>query len=126
MCTACDRGQIYCSRECSLVRRRKSVREAGRRYQKSALGARNHARRQERYRARRRGKVTHQGSGVARSEAQPPLQAAREAGAHGEETMHEERRPERESFPRCAFCGRRLGRFVRLGSLSSRARRGSP
>jgi hypothetical protein len=126
VCTACDRGQIYCSRRCSSIRRRKSVREAGRRYQKSPLGARNHARRQERYRARRRGKVTHQGSAVARPEAQRPLQVAREAGAHGEETVHEESRPERESFPRCVFCGRRLGPFVRLGSLSSRARRGSP
>jgi hypothetical protein len=62
ICSRCDRGQIYCPGECSEVRRQETIRSATRRYQESPLGARNHARRQRRYRARRRTRVTHQGS----------------------------------------------------------------
>jgi hypothetical protein len=64
VCSHCDRGQIYCSTECSRIRRRETIRRAAKKYQEGGLGARNHARRQNRYRERLK-KVTHQGSAGA-------------------------------------------------------------
>ncbi len=59
----CDRGQRYCSVECRQASRRRQVREAAQRYQRTFGGAENHRLRQRRYRDRRtvtRGCVTHQ------------------------------------------------------------------
>lgn len=61
ICSDCDRGQSYCSGACSQLVRCASVREAGRRYQRSRRGRFAHAQRMRRYRARQE-KVTHQGS----------------------------------------------------------------
>ena len=61
ICSHCDRGQIYCARGCAGEARRLKQREAGRRYQLTFRGRRNHAARMARYRARQN-KVTHQGS----------------------------------------------------------------
>ena len=61
ICRHCDRGQRYCGPDCAQAARRASRRAAGARYQRSRPGRMNHARRQGRYRTRRR-KVTHQGS----------------------------------------------------------------
>lgn len=60
----CDRGQRYCGRECARPARRESLREAGRRYQRSRAGRFAHARRARRYRQRRGRQqvVTHHGS----------------------------------------------------------------
>ena len=52
ICSRCDRGQRYCSAHCAQVQRRRSVREEGRRYQRTPLGARNNAARQKRWRLR--------------------------------------------------------------------------
>lgn len=65
LCTRCDRGNIYCSRVCASIVRKKSLREAGIRYQDSLKGRLNHALRQRRYMQRVRAcknKMTHQGS----------------------------------------------------------------
>ncbi len=62
ICSWCDRGHRYCSDLCRDQARRRSVLEAGRRYQKSQKGRHHHAKRQARYRARQRAsaqKVTH-------------------------------------------------------------------
>ena len=67
LCSWCDRGQRYCSDLCSSLARRRSVREAGARYQQTPRGRRKHARRQARYRERcsaEQKKVTHQGCQV--------------------------------------------------------------
>ena len=61
ICSRCDRGQIYCARGCASEARRVKQREAGRRYQRTFRGRRNHAERMARYRAQEK-KVTHQGS----------------------------------------------------------------
>src|SRR5438034_194068 len=60
VCSACDRGQIYCAGECSQLARRSAQREAGRRYQMTRRGRFTHAERSHRYRARQKN-VTHQG-----------------------------------------------------------------
>jgi hypothetical protein len=73
VCRSCDRGQQYCSRAHAREGRRRSLAEAGRRYQRTPSGKRNNRLRQARYRARRalgeplisrqyEKKVTHQGS----------------------------------------------------------------
>ncbi len=64
LCSWCDRGQRYCSRDCGGQARRRSQREAGRRYQLTRRGRRSHARRQRSYRQRLQSVekiVTHQG-----------------------------------------------------------------
>jgi len=61
ICSRCDRGQRYCSSECSETARSKAQTAAARRYQQSRLGRSNHARRMHDYR-RRKQIVTHQGS----------------------------------------------------------------
>jgi hypothetical protein len=61
ICSHCDRGNRYCDRACSQAVRKRCVREAGHRYQRSLPGRHRHAERQRRYRARQQ-KVTHQGS----------------------------------------------------------------
>ena len=62
VCSKCDRGQIYCNEVCAVFARKKSVKLAGMRYQKTFNGKRNHAARQARYRKRQNEIVTHQGS----------------------------------------------------------------
>ncbi len=65
ICSHCDRGNVYCSFSCSFTARKKSLREAGIRYQHSLKGRLNHALRQRHYRQRLRdckNKMTHQGS----------------------------------------------------------------
>lgn len=52
ICKYCDRGNRYCDRSCAQASRRASVQAAGRTYQQSETGAKNHAARQARYRAR--------------------------------------------------------------------------
>ena len=68
ICSHCDRGQIYCARGCAERARRRSLREAGRRYQTSRRGRIKHAERARRYRARKN-TVPHQGSPRGRAQA---------------------------------------------------------
>jgi hypothetical protein len=63
ICSHCDRGQSYCGRDCSDQARRQSLREAGRRYQATDRGRRQHSARQARYLMRREAaEMTHQGT----------------------------------------------------------------
>jgi hypothetical protein len=114
ICRHCDRGHRYCGPDCAQAARRAAGRAAGARYQHSRPGRMNHARRQRRYRTRRR-KVTHQGSlapppGVSlpaesRAAAPPPTEPAPAPAPEG---------------LRCHFCGRCCSEFVRLGFLRQR------
>ena len=80
VCSACDRGQIYCASGCSVLARRQSQRAAARRYQCSRCGRFMHAARTRRWRARQAvsaslalasvaQSVTHQGSQLATPDA---------------------------------------------------------
>lgn len=121
ICTSCDRGQIYCSSDCSEIRRRETISQAARRYQRSAIGARNHARRQARYRSRQQ-KVTHHGSrppGSAAKLLRTVLAAALLLGSS------QRKRPgEVPALPlettRCHFCGRSSSGFTRSSFLGSK------
>lgn len=60
ICSSCDRGHRYCSKECSKEARRQSVRAAGRRYQKTEAGIVKHAARQAAYLLRQARRVVRQ------------------------------------------------------------------
>ena len=65
ICSPCDRGNIYCGRDCSRRSRALNHRIANQIYQKTLNGRQKHAQRQHRYRQRekeKRQKVTDQGS----------------------------------------------------------------
>lgn len=62
VCPRCDRGQIYCSRECCRKARTVSLKIVRARYQSTLKGRRKHAARQAAYRMRLYQKVTDQGS----------------------------------------------------------------
>jgi hypothetical protein len=120
ICSCCDRGNIYCARECAEESRRNAQREAGRRYQSSHGGRCNHAKRAREYRARQK-KVTHQGS-----LPQPPDDLISESSVLTPSTARSRRSPPcfpGESSWRCHWCGRPCSPFVRNGFL--RRRRGA-
>jgi len=60
ICSHCDHGNEYCSKQCSKVARLNKQREASCRYQSTRQGKIAHAARQKAYRLRQI--VTHQGS----------------------------------------------------------------
>jgi hypothetical protein len=60
VCRRCDRGQVYCGRDCALEARRQRQRKARARYQATDRGRTLHAERSRRYRERKR-RVTDQG-----------------------------------------------------------------
>ena len=62
ICRKCDRGNQYCSDECTTTGRRASKLHATLKYQETRDGRLHHAARQHRYRERQRQKVTRQGS----------------------------------------------------------------
>jgi hypothetical protein len=49
ICSCCDRGNIYCNKGCAEEARRSAQREAGKRYQSTDRGRRNHAKRAIRF-----------------------------------------------------------------------------
>ena len=103
ICRRCDRGHIYCGRQCSESARDESLRAAARRYQGSRAGRFKHAERQRRYRSRQQ-KVTHQGSS-----ASPRNDSMRSESGTALARF--------ESIARCQFCHRSCSPFVRLDFL---------
>lgn len=110
ICSYCDRGNIYCGERCANVARKESVREAGKRYQRTRRGCSKHAGRQRRYRSRGK-KVTHQGSPEPPSN--DPLVTRSETPASIAVT-------EIEGI-RCHLCGRLCSAFLRLEYLHTTA-----
>ena len=73
LCRRCDRGQVYCARDCALAARQQSLRQANQRYAKSRRARVLSAQRQHRHRLRQRSqranKVTDQGSAAPKAGA---------------------------------------------------------
>ena len=114
ICSRCDRGQRYCSPECSETARNHSQRAASHRYQQSREGRVKHALRMRHYR-RRKQIVTHQGS-------QPLvpnglLQANSADARKSSVTFHQSVVARRFQ---CHFCGCDCSEFVRLDFLQRR------
>jgi hypothetical protein len=74
--SCCDRGNIYCGGTCAPLARKKSQRDASKRYQSTKQGKSKHAARQAAYRKRQKQKVTHHGSLEAGSYAELKIQPA--------------------------------------------------
>jgi len=127
ICTRCDRGQRYCGLTCRSSARRRTLREAGRRYQLTALGRRNNAARQRRWRAVRRWGVTHQGSPTPALPVSLPASGASGALDEPTERSHASRDvralPPSAGVARCHFCGRPCGAFTRTDFLLTPAPR---
>ena len=66
VCSRCDRGHRYCSGSCAQTARADSLQRAGKKYLSGRAGRFNNAARQQRFRQRKRQKVTHQGSAPKR------------------------------------------------------------
>ena len=111
ICSCCDRGNIYCSPECSQSVRKERVRSAGRRYQNTHRGKSKHAARQRRYRQRQKEKVTHQGSPVSLTNDLLLPELTKPAMGSMAETTPQ---------IRCHFCHKRCSDFVRLGFMRGR------
>lgn len=114
ICPPCDRGHIYCSDTCSAMARRRTVREAGRRYQNGRAGRLRHAERMRRYRDRKQ-KVTHQGS------PPPPAGAllVSDPAVCVVSAISVRAAPAASAY-HCHFCGRRCSTFPRSGFLRGR------
>lgn len=113
ICTCCDRGNIYCSPECSQSARKERGRSAGRRYQNTHRGKRKHAARQRRYRQRQKEKVTHRSSPVSgANDLLSPELTKPAMGSMAKMT----------SQIRCHFCHKHCSDFVRLGFMRGRTR----
>ena len=119
LCSRCDRGQIYCGRDCAQDARRQRQREARARYQATGRGKRMHAERSRRYRARLRS-VTDQGSGSAVETAQPTAPTAPQAASRPLSTAAASGRG-----ATCQCCGRPISDLVRISWLRRPRRRRS-
>ena len=114
ICRLCDRGQRYCSPDCSNTARTQAQKAASHRYQQSRLGRSNHARRMRHYR-RRKQIVTHQGS---QSTTPNDLLQANPADA-SKSSVTPDQPVATEKF-QCHFCGCFCSEFVRLDFLQRR------
>lgn len=122
ICGWCDRGNRYCAGECARIRRRESLRRAGKRYQLSYRGACRHAARQSAWRRRQAQKVTHQGS-LANPVPVIVAASAIQTGTEGADaditTLEPPPLPYRARAAHyCSFCGRALPAFARFGLRS--------
>jgi hypothetical protein len=110
ICSHCDRGQMYCTEGCARQARRRSQRQAGRRYQMSLRGRINHAERSRRHRVRKNN-VTHQSSPRDRRDG---LLSVDQAVAMTEQlSRNGAGRPQWH----CHRCGRRCPQLVRRDFL---------
>lgn len=117
LCSRCDRGQRYCSRDCSSEVRRRNQREARARYQATPRGRELHAERSRRYRSRRR--VTDQGPAP---QAKPAVKADQAASPNAQASVTAA--PAAAHTPAlgnsCHCCGKPVSAFVRLSWIRRR------
>jgi hypothetical protein len=113
ICTPCDHGNIYCTGECSRIRRLESLRRASARYQHTWRGAVHHAARQRDWRAHHP-KVTHQGSSLGTSPCSMALHPM--ALSESTDAARVDIKQTVCQVPRghCAFCGAKLSGWTRL------------
>lgn len=120
ICRSCDRGNRYCSKSCSDWARRRSLREAGARYQRTEKGATQAAQRQAAYRQRRKESVTHQPAQASTSE--PGTESRAEVG-RGRWDANESRPKVGCTLGECSMCRCTCSPLVRRSSLRELSRR---
>ncbi len=113
ICTPCDHGNIYCTGECSRIRRLESLRRASARYQHTRRGAARHAARQRHWRSHHP-KVTHQGSSHGTGQCSMAVHLI--ALSESTDAASAELKSTQTHGPRgrCAFCGTKLSGWTRL------------
>lgn len=112
ICSKCDHGQIYCSSRCSALARRKSLKAAGKRYQLTINGKRNHAARQARYEMNLKTNLTHHSSLQVSQCA--PIQSLEN------DTKNTERKHDKSTLI-CCFCNKPVSFWLRNDFLKQRA-----
>lgn len=117
ICNRCDRGQVYCGRDCALEVRRCRQREARRRYQASERGRQLHADRSRRFRARGRC-VTDQGPTLKTPGHQQPEPAHAAVAATQPAIINAAGR-----LTACHRCGHSVSDWVRMGPIRRPHRR---
>lgn len=118
ICSYCDRGNIYCSKSCSVAARQKNLRRSSQRYQNTYQGRLHHAKRQAGYRSRKKAqnkssknKVTHHGSPTV---ANNVLLQSVENKTKVDEFAQE------EVVIKCHFCNKEVSDFFRRDFLKGR------
>ena len=119
ICSHCDRGNRYCSPQCSYQARRDSLCRAGASYQQTEQGRINHAARQQNYLIR---KMTHQCS------RQLPLGLSSNTTSQGRQKSGASKDTRRHRWPLwghsdvvyCDFFRRPCAPFARLDFLRTR------
>jgi len=111
ICSACDRGQRYCTSGCAAAARLTSQKLASKKYQSTRAGRFNNADRQKRYRERQKQKVTHQGS--------PPVTSHDVLKNRRRWPKKAERQDQRDTDLRCHHCGAVCDPFLRQDFISS-------
>ena len=111
ICRHCDRGQQYCSAECSDKARQISLKRANEKYRRSTRSQHANAQRQRRYRQRQQKKVTYQGS--------PPAEVSVSWLLSVITVVLASSNPVTRGFgcTRCHFCQRRIHPFLRRDFL---------
>lgn len=123
VCSACDSRRIYCSSDCSEIRRQESLKQARKRYQNSPIGALKHAARQSRYRARK--KIVTDHSSLQSGESALLLQNQNPVDEAAINIPSHLRIPQNSiesnnaATHRCHFCGKVGSRFVRIDVMRS-------
>ncbi len=111
ICSKCDHGQIYCGKDCAVIARRASLKEAGIRYQSTPRGKRNHAARQARYEMKLKFNLTHHPS--LEIPLCAPMQQP-ENNAEKTKTGHQ------EAILFCCFCEKPVSDWLRNDFLRRR------
>ena len=114
ICSHCDRGNVYCSADCSSNARAQSQHRANQKYQSSRKGRLANTERQRRYRMSQREKVTYQGSllGKADDLLLPPPKTS-------ENAFLAPSNPENR-FTHCHFCHSECSLFLRTRFIRRR------
>ncbi len=115
ICTLCDRGNIYCSRSCSVPARKHSRSAASKRYQLTAYGRQNHVLCQRRYRQKQLEKMK-----VKESESAKMIDQGSSANPHelSSPVMDEGISESKETHRYCDFCGRQCNPYTRRDFLN--------
>ena len=111
LCRYCDRGNVYCANGCADQARSESLRRAAKRYRSTRRGRHNNADRQRRFRARRREKVTHQGSPAVVGLVLLLFVC------NALESHQQDERPSTQTALYCHLCQRECDPFLRRGFL---------
>lgn len=116
ICSYCDRGNIYCTKACSMLHRKSSMKVAGQRYQNTRNGRHHHAQRQSLYKKR---KMQNKNLMTHHTSAAPLCCDSLRVTLTNNETDSIKEKCTKSLC--CNFCGRACSVFVRQHYFSKKA-----